>query len=838
MSTQERTQVFISYSHDSREHMDRVLTLSNRLRADGVDCNIDQYEELPSEGWPRWMVNQIKDADFVLVVCTEEYERRFRGKEESGKGLGAQWEGAIITQEIYEAVARKPIFIPVLFSPDHSAYIPIVLRGATHYNLDSEEGYEALYRRLTNQPLLQKSERGSKEGLAGDASQKNAINDKPIDDIKNDQLGFTDYVHALREFITSQDTTTPLTIGINGAWGSGKSSLMRMLQRELEPMLPHGLRWLEVKWIGGWLSGTFLWILGQLATWRYGGAKREHIRLGLAFGAGVDADEKEFDRLLERYVHEAVLVEDQRLKLVTKSRFWARQAARRRKMTPLNHPAVWFNAWKFSQQEQIWSALALAVLDQLRCKYGLFMRLLFLCQLTYRRTDKRKALAHAARKMVVPLMLAAVVAVYEIIKERFLSSYMPSALILPDRWAWLAPIGAALWQAWKAIEDPFNLPITDVMDKPNYREKIGFLGAFEEDFGRIVNIVIRRSVCWQPRKLVIFIDDLDRCSPAQAASIIEAINLFLDCVGCVFILGMDFSTVAASIEVKYKELTEKMRRDAPDIISPGMLFLDKIVQIPFNMPRPRKDYISGLVAAMIEPKSPRVTVPSSLFKNARPPRSSSRSPTPPIQEPKVTKVDRASFAQEDVRQAILFASRLLKENPRQVKRFVNQFRLQIYIADQRGMLSDNPEFGLSPKMLAIWVAWCMQWPEIFKILADPAWNEDLCSNLANICHALEAVEDKNAEEQITWTVDRHGSAQYLEVLNKIREEERDSTSHWSKLPWHLWIKESDFLHCLKELERYWKRTSPLDSLLDMTKVTAPQHSGSVPPFISSQGGLP
>lgn len=69
--------VFISYSHDSPEHKDRVLHLSDRLRADGIDCNIDQYETSPPEGWPRWMVNQIEEADFVLVVCTETYERRF-----------------------------------------------------------------------------------------------------------------------------------------------------------------------------------------------------------------------------------------------------------------------------------------------------------------------------------------------------------------------------------------------------------------------------------------------------------------------------------------------------------------------------------------------------------------------------------------------------------------------------------------------------------------------------------------------------------------------------------------------------------------------------------------
>jgi formylglycine-generating enzyme required for sulfatase activity len=161
MLAPEHPKVFISYSHDSREHMDRVLTLSDRLRADGIDCHLDQYEESPPEGWPRWMLNQIQDADVVLVVCTEHYERRFRGREARGRGLGAQWEGAIITQELYEAEAHNTMFIPVLFCPDHSAYIPIVLRGATYYNLHTEDGYAALYRRLTNQPLIQKPALGS-----------------------------------------------------------------------------------------------------------------------------------------------------------------------------------------------------------------------------------------------------------------------------------------------------------------------------------------------------------------------------------------------------------------------------------------------------------------------------------------------------------------------------------------------------------------------------------------------------------------------------------------------------------------------------------------------------
>ena len=50
--------VFISYSWDSPEHCDKVLTLANKLRQEGVDAEIDQYEECPEEGWPLWMQNQ------------------------------------------------------------------------------------------------------------------------------------------------------------------------------------------------------------------------------------------------------------------------------------------------------------------------------------------------------------------------------------------------------------------------------------------------------------------------------------------------------------------------------------------------------------------------------------------------------------------------------------------------------------------------------------------------------------------------------------------------------------------------------------------------------------
>jgi nucleoside phosphorylase len=160
--------VFISYSHNvqSPDYQDRILTLANRLLEDGIDCNIDQYEESPPEGWQRWMLNQVDRADFVLIACSEEYDRRFRGNETYGKGKGATWEGGVIIQELYDAQGQNSKFIPITINPEDANFIPSPLRSATSYRLQNDDGYELLYRRLTSQPRNQKPQLGKLQTLA------------------------------------------------------------------------------------------------------------------------------------------------------------------------------------------------------------------------------------------------------------------------------------------------------------------------------------------------------------------------------------------------------------------------------------------------------------------------------------------------------------------------------------------------------------------------------------------------------------------------------------------------------------------------------------------------
>src|SRR5471032_651174 len=125
--------IFISYSHDSLAHEAKVLALANRLRGDGIDAVLDQYETFPPVGWIQWMKRQVRDAQFVLVVCTETYRRRADGDEEPGVGLGAIYESQRIQQLLYDAGGVNERFIPVLLGESERQHIPLDLQSYTHF---------------------------------------------------------------------------------------------------------------------------------------------------------------------------------------------------------------------------------------------------------------------------------------------------------------------------------------------------------------------------------------------------------------------------------------------------------------------------------------------------------------------------------------------------------------------------------------------------------------------------------------------------------------------------------------------------------------------------------
>jgi hypothetical protein len=112
------------------------------------------------------MRNQLASANFILLVCTETYYRRFCGHGAPDQGRGVDWEGMLVTLELYHAQSRTAKFVPVIFALGEERFVPEELSGHTHYLLTSEDQYFQLYAFLTGQAGVIPGELGTLKALA------------------------------------------------------------------------------------------------------------------------------------------------------------------------------------------------------------------------------------------------------------------------------------------------------------------------------------------------------------------------------------------------------------------------------------------------------------------------------------------------------------------------------------------------------------------------------------------------------------------------------------------------------------------------------------------------
>ncbi len=83
-------------------------------------------------------------------------------------------------------------------------------------------------------------------------------------------------------------------------------------------------------------------------------------------------------------------------------------------------------------------------------------------------------------------------------------------------------------------------------------------------------------------KIVVFIDDLDRCLPEKAVQLLEGLKVLLDLRNFVFVMGVAQEVIERGIRVRYKELYLTGQRD--DLPNIEGQYLDKIIQFPFSLP--------------------------------------------------------------------------------------------------------------------------------------------------------------------------------------------------------------------------------------------------------------
>ncbi|WP_165774861.1 KAP family P-loop NTPase fold protein [Candidatus Viridilinea mediisalina] len=335
-----------------------------------------------------------------------------------------------------------------------------------------------------------------------------------------DELGFTPAAQALAAIITGANPDdTPLTIGIYGPWGSGKTSLMQMILERLD-----------------------------------------------------DA----------------------------------------------HCTTVWFDAWRYAQQEALWRALLLEVVEALRLlverdetwlhdyidyqnrlhpdqpptslndegcaatRSKLTERLDDLAASLYRSVEREEAGSlefqwDAAGKLVANT----------VIRAGF--SYIPI----------LGQIGKAVEKAGEAAgAENYPDQLLNLFQRERlriYREHVKSLEQFHIGLAKVINELVTS----QGRRLVIFIDDLDRCLPEQAIGVLEAMKVFLDIRGCIFVLGVDREIIERGIRVRYKEFalagagvaksamserTHAEKRAHEPFPVAEHDYLEKIVQVPFTLP--------------------------------------------------------------------------------------------------------------------------------------------------------------------------------------------------------------------------------------------------------------
>ena len=140
---------------DSEELRKKALAFAQEIRGLGIHCEIDQYYEVkpPEEGWTKWMESQIRNADYVLVVCTEGYYDKVTMSVKSGRGV--KWESKIIYNEMYQNHSLNGKFIPISFGPWSLTQVPPPLQDTTVYDVEDKTMYDRLiYRLHSHEPVI------------------------------------------------------------------------------------------------------------------------------------------------------------------------------------------------------------------------------------------------------------------------------------------------------------------------------------------------------------------------------------------------------------------------------------------------------------------------------------------------------------------------------------------------------------------------------------------------------------------------------------------------------------------------------------------------------------
>jgi hypothetical protein len=197
---------------------------------------------------------------------------------------------------------------------------------------------------------------------------------------------------------------------------------------------------------------------------------------------------------------------------------------------------------------------------------------------------------------------------------------------------------------------------------------------YYEAFERLSSLPVSSSL-----RVVVIVDDLDRCFPDLAIRLLESIKLVLSQPGFVFILGVARNVIEGYLQHRYQE--EYGIGDFQ-----GQSYLDKIVQLPFHIPshRGRMNSFTEKIIARID-----------------------------------------EDLQSQMQLVLPIIASASGSNPRSTVRFVNNLLIDTAINRELAQAGEMTELSL--EYFAITRCLQLRWPQVFSILVRSA---ELCSEMA------------------------------------------------------------------------------------------------------------
>lgn len=587
-----------------------------------------------------------------------------------------------------------------------------------------------------------------------------------------DTLGHDAYARAIYRFITDEKTEAPLAISIQAPWGGGKTSLMRMVQKELDPEVvdkleqerrqrrdrnrgvPERIEPGKLKEELGADALQLKDVVAEIRKWRKSASRKEIENPIVSSAASEKGSEQKrsipswfsalkrhFDKLLGR-------------------------SATPRGPSPRTGPdgkehriTVWFNAWKYESTEQVWAGLADCIMRQVTGRMSVIRRQRFWLQLQLSRLDTESLQRRILERILAewwsvarPWIWATLGLIILFLVVVLTSSEWPKWIQIGGSLrkigiggSLVTAVAGALQQLYlyakaksEVKQEPAELSLSTYLQVPDYRGKAGFIHQVAEDLNRVINAIPPNEL-----PIVIFIDDLDRCSPQKVAEVTEGINLFLagEFPDCIFVFGMDAEMVAAALERAHSDVIAKLPAYAADI-PVGWRFMDKFVQLPFVIPPPETSDLTEYVESLLEAEAVRQPIPQKVqekiedvarehevakvseaaenlklqMKDLELSASQQREAVARLERVQKlatidAEIDRASRDTETVRTFVVQVAPDLFRNPRDLKRFLNTFRLHDFLRVARARRNLPAP---SRELIAKWILLSLKWPQVVR----------------------------------------------------------------------------------------------------------------------------